>query len=90
MKFKNIITKKENIEYLPGDVLIGYNEILCDERAYMVIRKYGMYNLIDLNNGEAYYNVYRDYDNFAINLEERFSSAEIIRNHELELVRVED
>lgn len=39
MRFKNIATKKENIEYVPGDVLVVCNETLCEEEVYMVIRR---------------------------------------------------
>ena len=90
MKFKNIATKKENIEYFSGDALIVYNETLCKEEVYMVVRRYGRYNILNLNNGEAYYNDYKDYDDFARELESRFYSIETIDNDELELVRVED
>ena len=90
MKFKNIATKKENIKYIPGDVLIGYNVRLLEERAYMVTRKYGMYNLIDLNEGQVYFSDNRHYDDFSSKVGQLFASVEIIGNRELELVRVED
>lgn len=90
MRFKNIITKKENIKYAPGDVLIVYNEILCEEEAYMVIKKDSMYNLIDLNRGKAYLLNNQHYDDFAENMGRLLYSAEIIDNNQLELVRVGD
>ena len=89
MRFNNII-KKENIEYNSGDVLIVRTETFLAERAYMVFKKYAMYNILDLNSGEAYFPDYEDYDEFVIELERLFFSIEIISNHELELVRVED
>ena len=90
MRFKNIITKKENIKYKSGDVLIVYNETLCEEEAYMVICMYDWYNILNLNNGETYYNEYEKYDHFVIKLESLFYSIERIDNKQLELVRVED
>ena len=90
MRFKNIITKKENVDYVPGYALIVYNETLCEEEAYMVICMYDWYNILNLNSGETYYNEYEKYDDFVRELESLFYSIEIISNHELELVRVED
>ena len=88
MRFKNII-KKENVKYVPGDVLVVYNETLCEEEVYMVIRRYDGYNILNLDSGVAYYNEYENYDDFVRELESLFYSIEIISNHELELVRVE-
>ena len=88
MKFENIATGKENVEYVPGDVLFVCNEY--EEEAYMVIEKDSMYNLIDLNSGKAYLLNNQHYDDFAKNMGRLLYSAEIISNHELELVRVED
>lgn len=87
MRIGNIITKKENIEYAPGDVLVVCNEY--EEEVYMVFRNYGMYNLIDLNKGKAFFSDNQYYDNFAENVGRLFYSAMIIGNHELELVRWE-
>ena len=89
MRFNNII-KKENIEYNPGDVLIVRTETFLAERAYMVFKKYAMYNILDLNSGQAYYDNFEFYDDFVRNLEKLFISIERIDNDELELVRVED
>ena len=88
MRFKNIFKKKENIEYVPGDVLVVCNEY--EEEAYMVIEKYGMYNLIDLNRGKAYLLENQNYEDFAENMGRLLYSAEVIKNDKLELVRVED
>ena len=88
MRIENIITKKENIEYAPGDVLIVCNAY--GEEAYMVFKAYNMYNLIDLKKGKAFFSDNQYYDNFAENVGRLFYSAVIIGNHELELVRVED
>lgn len=88
MRIENIITKKENIEYAPGDVLIVCNEY--EEEAYMVFKAYNMYNLIDLNKGKAFFSDNQYYDNFAESVGRLFYSAEVIDNDELELVRVED
>ena len=88
MRIENSITKKENIEYAPGDVLILCNEY--EEEAYMVFEKDGMYNLIDLNKGKAFFSDNQYYDNFAESVGRLFYSAEIIGNDDLELVRVED
>ncbi len=88
MRVENIITKKENIKYVPGDVLVVCDE--CEEGAYMVFRKHGMYNLIDLNTGQAYFFDNQHYDDFAEKVGRLFYSAEIIDNGELELVRAED
>ena len=90
MRFKNILKKKENIEYVPGDVLIVRTETSLAERAYMVFRKYGMYNMLDLNSGQVYYDNFQFYDNFVGKLEKLFISIERIDNNKLELVRVED
>ena len=90
MRFNNIVTKKENIEYFSGDVLIMYNETMGKVEAYMVSRNYNKYNILNLNSGETYYSGYNDYDDFVRDLEERFTSIEAIDNDELELVRVED
>lgn len=89
MRFKNII-KKENVKYAPGDVLVVYNEKLCEEEAYMVIFMHDWYNILNLNSGVPYYNEYERYDDFVIELESLFYSIETISNDELELVRVED
>ena len=67
-----------------------YTKTYFGERVYMVIRNCGMYNMLNLNSGEAYFPDYEDYDEFVIELERLFFSIEIISNHELELVRVED
>lgn len=89
MRIENIITKKGNIKYNSGDVLIVHNE--SKEGAYMVFKKYSLYyNLIDLNEGQLYFSDNHHYDDFVIKVEEAFPSAEVISNHELELVRVED
>ena len=88
MKFKNIATKKGNIEYVPGDVLVVCNEY--EEEAYMVFKKDGMYNLIDLNRGKAYLLDNQNYEDFAENMGRLLYSAEVIKNDKLELVRVED
>ena len=93
MRFENIATKKENIKYNSGDVLVvceEYDEGVYDEGAYMVFRKFGTYNLVDLNTGQVYFSDNRNYDDFAKNVGRLFYSAEIISNNELELVRVED
>ena len=88
MRFKNIFKKKENVEYVPGDVLVVCNEY--EEEAYMVIKKDSMYNLIDLNRGKAYLLDNQHYDDFAENMRRLLYSAEIIDNNQLELVRVEE
>lgn len=88
MKFKKVVTKKENIEYVPGDVLVVCNEY--EEEAYMVIKKDSMYNLIDLNRGKAYLLENQNYEDFAENMGRLLYSAEVIKNDKLELVRVED
>ena len=88
MRFKNIITKKENIEYVPGDVLVVCNKY--EEEAYMVFKKDGMYNLMDLNKGKAYLLDNQNYEDFAENMGLLLYSAEVIKNDKLELVRVED
>ena len=90
MKYKNIITKKENVKYVPGDVLTMYTETYFEERVYMVIRSCGMYNMLNLNNGEVYYSDFEAYDDFAEKVEQIFTFIEVIDNNELELVRVED
>ena len=90
MRFKNINTKKENVKYVPGDVLIVYTETFCEKRAYMVIRECGMYNILDLNSGVAYFSDYESYDDFAEKVGQIFTLIERIDNDELELVRVED
>lgn len=89
MKFKNMSRKKENIEYVPGDVLTMYNEIRCEREVYMVICMHDWYNIINLNSGETYYSEYDRYDDFVRELERVFSQIEVINNDELELVRVE-
>ena len=88
MRFENIITKKENVKYFAGDVLIVHNE--SKKRAYMVFKTYSMYNLLDLDKGRVYFSENRLHDDFAEKVGQIFTSAEIISNHELELVRVED
>ena len=90
MRFENIYRKKENIEYVPGQVLIVYNETLGKVEAYMVTCMYDWFNILNLNSGETYYNGYENYDGFAEKLEGSFYSIEIINNNELELVRVEE
>ena len=90
MRFKNIFKKKENVEYVPGDVLIVYNETLCEEEAYMVVCMYDWYNILNLNSGKTYYNEYDRYDDFVRELERLFYSIERIDNNQLEKVRVED
>ena len=89
MRFENIVTRKKLV-YYPGDVLIVYNETLCEEEVYMVIRRCDWYNILNLDSGVAYYNEYENYDDFVRKLERLFFSIEIIDNNELELVRVED
>ena len=91
MRFKNIITKKENIEYAPGDVLIVYNETLCEEEVYMVISWYAVYyNLINLNSGATLFYDFEFYDDFVKKLEKIFIQIDTVDNDELELVGVED
>ena len=90
MRFKNITTKKENIEYFSGDVLILYNEMLCEDEVYMVITRYAKYNILNLNNGVACLPNYENYDDFVRELERLFILIEAVDNDELELVRVED
>ena len=90
MRFKNII-KKENVEYFAGDVLIVYNETVCEEGVYMVISRHDMYyNLMNLNRGETYFFDFELYDDFVKKLEKIFILIERIDNNQLELVRVED
>ena len=90
MRFKNII-KKENVEYSSGDVLIAYNETLCEEEVYMVISWYAVYyNLINLNSGATLFYDFEFYDDFVKKLEKIFIQIERIDNNQLELVRVED
>ena len=88
MRFKDSATKKENIKYVPGDILFVCNEY--EEEAYMVIEKDSMYNLIDLNKGRAYLLDNKHYDDFAKTVGRLLYSAEVIDNDELELVRVEE
>ena len=91
MRFKNIATKKENVEYSSGDVLIAYNEILCEEEVYMVITRDNVYyNLLDLDRGVTHFYDFELYDDFVKKLGRIFYSIETIDNDELELVRVED
>ena len=91
MKFKNISRKKENVEYFSGEVLIAYNETVCEEEVYMVISRHDeYYNLIDLNSGATYFFDFEIYDDFVRKMERLFYSIERIDNDELELVRVED
>ena len=90
MKYKKISRKKEDVKYVPGDVLNMYTKTYFEERVYMVIRNCGMYNMLNLNNGETYYSEFKAYDDFVRNLESLFFSIRTIDNNELELVRVED
>ena len=90
MRFENIATGKENVECRSGEVLILYNESVGKSEAYMVIRKHNKYNILNLNNGEVYYNDCEDYDDFVKKLGNLFILIERIDNDELELVRVED
>ena len=73
MRIENIITKKENTEYTPGDVLIVCNETLCEEEVYMVISWYAVYyNLINLNSGATLFYDFEFYDDFVKKLEKIF------------------
>ena len=91
MKFKNISRKKENVEYNSGEVLIMYNETLCEEEVYMVITRDNVYyNLLDLDRGVIHFYDFELYDDFVKKLGRIFYSIEIISNNQLELVRVED
>ena len=91
MRFENIATGKENIEYFSGDVLLVYNEILCEKEVYMVISRDDVYyNLLDLNMGVTHFYDFEFYDDFVRKMERIFYSIETISNDELELVRVED
>ena len=90
MRFENISRKKENVKYNSGEVLVVYNEAIGKVEAYMVIRRYDKYNILNLNNGEVYYNDDEDYDDFVRELERLFYPIETVDNDELGLVRVED
>lgn len=90
MKYKNIITKKENVKYVPGDVLTMCTKTYFEKRVYMVIRNCGMYNMLNLNSGVVYYPDFKAYDDFAEKVEQIFTFIEVIDNNKLELVIVED
>ena len=90
MRFKNISRKKENVKYVPGDVLTMYTKTYFEERVYMVIRNCGMYNMLNLNDGETYYSEFKAYDDFAEKVGQIFTFIEVIDNNKLELVIVED
>ena len=85
MKFKNLVSGKEVVDFNWGDILILKDRRTGEEVVYMIARQYNRYNLINLHNGIMFSAHFTPFALMQKGIHKWYDIIGVIENEHLEL-----
>lgn len=85
MKFTNLVSGKEVVDFKAGDILILKDRRTGEEVVYMIARCYNMYNLINLHNGIMFSDRFKPFEDIQKGIRMWYDIIGVIENEHLEL-----